>query len=239
MANMIQLKMLEDLDGFLLVDKPAGIPFSTVVKTVKRKFGLVKVGHGGSIDAQASGLLVLALGTANRFSDRVMGGDRSYEGTIRFGLRTDTGDVHGRPDGGLGVAVPVDAVRLEKALSEFRGDVFQVEPRFCAIRREGTAAYEIVDTGEHSQFLAHVYRLDVGGDGRFSLRASKGVLPRALVRDLGDALGCGASLESVRRTSVGGFDVKDAVAFERLLETEPSGLAALMKPIAGALARSI
>lgn len=239
MANMLQLKMLEDLDGFLLVDKPVGIPFATVVKTVKRKFGLVKVGHGGSMDAQASGLLVLALGSANKFADRVMGGDRAYEGTIRFGMRTDTGDVFGRPVGEPSAAAAVDAAKLEAALSEFRGDVFQVEPRFCAIRREGTAGYEIADTGEHSQFLAHVYRLDVAADGRFSLRASKGVLPRALVRDLGDALGCGAALESVRRTAVDGFVVGDAIPFDRLLETGQSGFAALVKPVSGALARPI
>lgn len=239
MANMLQLKMLEDLDGFLLVDKPVGISFSTVVKTVKRKFGLVKVGHGGSIDAQASGLLVLALGSANKFTDRVMGGDRAYEGTIRFGMRTDTGDVLGRPVGETSAVAAVDAGKLEAALPEFRGDVFQVEPRFCAIRREGAAGYEIADTGEHSQFLAHVYQLNVSADGRFSLRASKGVLPRALVRDLGDALGCGAALESVRRTAVGCFDARDAIPFDRLLETGQSGLPALVKPIAGALARPI
>lgn len=261
MANMLQLKMLEDLDGFLLVDKPVGISFSTVVKTVKRKFGLVKVGHGGSIDAQASGLLVLALGSANKFTDRVMGGDRAYEGTIRFGMRTDTGDVLGRPVGETSAVAAVDAGKLEAALPEFRGDVFQVEPQFCTIRKEGTAAYEIADTGEHKPFLAHVYRFDVAADGteavppgasaadgtvavppgvaRFTLRASKGIIPRALVRDLGDALGCGAALESVRRTAVGCFDVRDAVPFDRLLETGQGGFPALVKPIAGALARPI
>ena len=76
MANLTQLKMLEGLDGFLLVDKPVGIAFSTVVKTVKRKFNLVKVGHGGSLDAQASGLFILLIGDANKFVGDVMGADR-------------------------------------------------------------------------------------------------------------------------------------------------------------------
>ena len=80
MANLTQLKMLEDLNGFLLVDKPAGIAFSTVVKTVKRKFNLVKVGHGGSLDAQASGLFILLIGDANKFVGDVMGADREYVG---------------------------------------------------------------------------------------------------------------------------------------------------------------
>ena len=92
--------MLEDLDGFLLVDKPAGIAFSTVVKTVKRKFNLVKVGHGGSLDTSASGLLVLLVNDANKFVDVVMGADRVYTGVMRLGRRTDTHDMHGRTLGG-------------------------------------------------------------------------------------------------------------------------------------------
>lgn len=236
MANLTQLKMLEDLSGFLLVDKPAGIAFATVVKAVKRKFNLVKVGHGGSLDAPASGLFILLLGDANKFADRVMGADRTYEGKIRFGLKTDTGDIYGRPVGTGPADVGTDpAARIAAALPGFRGDVFQTEPSFCTIRKEGTAAYEIADTGEHKQFLAHVYRFDVAADGRFALRASKGVIPRALVRDLGDAVRCGASLESLRRTAVGRFDVKDAMPFDRLLETEMKDFAPCVMPLSKAL----
>ena len=151
MANLTQLKMLEALDGFLLVDKPVGIPFATVVKTVKRKFNLVKVGHGGSLDAMASGLLVLMLNDANKFVDQVMGADRSYAGTLKLGETTDTGDRYGRPE-----PLPEHVCSVD----EIRGDVFQVEPRFCSVRKEGTADYEIADTGDHKQFLAHVYRFD-------------------------------------------------------------------------------
>ncbi|MBO7685954.1 MAG: hypothetical protein J6V72_06215, partial [Kiritimatiellae bacterium] len=147
MANLTQLKMLEDLDGVLLVDKPAGIAFSTVVKTVKRKFGLVKVGHGGSLDAMATGLLVILLGDAKKFASDVMGADRSWSGSLRFGETTDTGDRYGRP-------VPLPARVMQP--SEAKGDLFQVEPRFCSVRREGSAEYEVADTGEHTQFLAHV-----------------------------------------------------------------------------------
>ena len=234
MANLVQLKMLEDLNGLILVDKPAGIAFASVVKAVKRNFNLVKVGHGGSLDAMASGLFILLLGDANRYADRLMGADRVYEGKIRFGQKTDTGDVYGRPEGAAADVRP-GAAQLAAALPGFRGDVFQVEPRFCSIRKEGTAAYEIADTGDHGQFLAHVYRFDVEADGRFALRASKGVLPRALVRDLGDAVGCGASLEALRRTAVGPLAVADAIPFERLLETEMKDFAACVTPTARAL----
>lgn len=220
MANLTQLKMLEDLNGFLLVDKPAGIAFSTVVKTVKRKFNLVKVGHGGSLDAQASGLFILLIGDANKFVGDVMGADREYVGTLKLGETTDTGDAWGRP-------IPLPS-RLA-TLDDLRGDVFQVEPKFCAIRKEGTAEYEVVDTGEHKQFLAHVYRFDVKDDGAFELKASKGVIVRALAQDMG------ATLTALRRTKIGKFDVADAIPFDKLLETEMKDFASVVMPLSVAL----
>ena len=220
MANLTQLKMLEGLDGFLLVDKPVGIAFSTVVKTVKRKFNLVKVGHGGSLDAQASGLFILLIGDANKFVGDVMGADREYTGTLKRGETTDTGDAWGRP-------IPLPS-RLA-TLDDLKGDVFQVEPKFCAIRKEGTAEYEVVDTGEHKQFLAHVYRLDVKDDGAFELKASKGVIVRALAQDMG------ATLTSLRRTKIGKFDVADAVPFDKLLVTEMKDFASCVMPLSKAL----
>jgi len=227
MANLTQLRMLEDLDGFLLVDKPSGIAFSTVVKTVKRKFNLVKVGHGGSLDAMASGLLVLLINDANKFVGDVMGADRAYEGVMRLGLSTNTHDVHGEPTGGTvpdgGWSGPF-AARITAALPEFRGDIFQTESRWCSVRRENSAGYEIADTGEHKPFLAHVYRFDVE-DGDlpllpFSLTCTKGLIVRTLANDLGEALGCGASLESLRRVRVGRFAVENAIPFDRLLDTD-------------------
>ena len=214
MANLTQLGMLEKLDGFLLVDKPEGIQFSTVVKTVKRKFNLPKVGHGGSLDAMA-----------NKFADRVMGADRAYTGSLRLGVTTDTGDACGRP-------VPPPAQTASPA--DLRGDVFQTEPRFCAVRREGSAAYEMVDTGEHQQFLAHVYRFELGernekGETPFELVASKGVIVRALALDLG------ATLVSLRRVRVGRFEVKDAIPFARLLEMEMKDFPSCVMPVAQAL----
>ena len=220
MANLTQLKMLEGLDGFLLVDKPVGIAFSTVVKTVKRKFNLVKVGHGGSLDAQASGLFILLIGDANKFVGDVMGADREYTGTLKRGETTDTGDAWGRP-------IPLPS-RLA-TLDDLKGDVFQVEPKFCAIRKEGAAEYEVVDTGEHKQFLAHVYRFDVKDDGAFELKASKGVIVRALAQDMG------ATLTSLRRTKIGKFDVADAVPFDKLLTIEMKDFASCVMPLSKAL----
>ena len=218
--------MLEGLDGFLLVDKPAGLAFSTVVKTVKRKFNLVKVGHGGSLDAMASGLFIILINDANKFVDRVMGADRTYTGTMKFGETTDTGDRYGRP-----VPLPPRVMTPTEA----KGDLFQTEPRFCAVRREGSADYEIVDTGEHKQFLSHVYRFEVGekdassGESAFSLVASKGVIVRALAQDLG------ATLMSLRRTKIGKLSIDDAIPFDKLLETDIGNLPSCVVPISRAL----
>ena len=220
MANLMQMKVLEDLNGFLLVDKPAGIAFASVLKAVKRKFNLVKVGHGGSLDAMASGLFILLLGDANKFVGDVMGADREYTGVMKRGETTDTGDAWGRP-----IPLPSRVASID----EVRGDLFQTEPRFCAIRKEGTAEYEIVDTGEHAQFLAHVYRFDLVDDGTFGLKASKGVIVRALAQDMG------ATLTSLRRTKVGKFDVTDAIPFDRLLETEMKDFPSCVMPLSKAL----
>lgn len=213
-ANLSQLKILEGLDGMLLVDKPEGIAFSTVLKTVKRKFNLVKVGHGGSLDAMASGLFVVLVGDANKFADRVMGADRAYSGTLKFGETTDTGDKYGRP-----VPQPARVMTIEEA----RGDLFQTEPRYSTIRKEGSAAYEVVDTGDHAQFLTHVYRFDVS-EGSFLLSCAKGVIVRALAQDLG------ATLTSLRREKIGSLDVRDAIPFAKLLEMEIKDFASLVNP---------
>ena len=236
MANLTQLKMLEQIDGFLLVDKPAGIAFASVVKAVKRKFNLVKVGHGGSLDAMASGLFILLIGDANKFVGDVMGADRAYSGVLKLGRATDTHDVHGRT---LAERDPGEP-DFDKALPEFRGDVFQTEPRFCSVRKEGTADYEIADTGDHSQFLAHVYRFAVVGAPRpdaraFEVTATKSLLVRTLVNDFGEALGCGAALESLRRVRVGKFKVEDAVPFDRILALELKDFPSVVMPLSKAL----
>lgn len=235
MANLVQLKMLESLDGFLLVDKPVGMSFSTVIKTVKRKFNLVKVGHGGSLDAMASGLLVVLINGANKFVGDVMGADRSYVGTMRLGLRTDTHDVHGHALSMVEIAKAEIEGKAVAALSGFRGDLFQTEPRFCTIRKEGTAGYEVADTGDHSQFLTHVYRMELGAlSGAalpFDVSGTKSLLVRTLVNDFGEALGCGAALESLRRVRIGRFSVEDAIPFDRILNTEMGDFASCVLPM--------
>ena len=237
MANLTQMKVLEGLDGFLLVDKPVNIPFASVIKTVKRMFGLVKVGHGGSLDAQSSGLMVLLIGDANKFTDQVMGGDREYEGTLDFSYVTNTGDKFGSRSNNPSLLTPNSSLHTSvttnsSLLTKYKGDVFLTEPKFAAIRKEGTAEYEVVDTGDHQQFLGHVYKLELEdgvGERKFFLRATKNVLPRALALDMG------ATLTSLRRVKQWKFELKDAVPFDKILNTSPADFASLVLPVGAAL----
>ena len=218
MANLTQLKQFEELNGFLLVDKPEGIAFSTVVKAVKRKFNLVKVGHGGSLDAMASGLFILLINDANKFVDRVMGADRVWTASVKWGETTDTGDIHGNSLGKCEVG----------KIEDFRGDIFQTEPEYCAIRKEGTADYEIVNTGEHSQFMTHIYKLTVEGE-KLGVTAAKGLIVRSLVKDMGGVL------TALRREKIGRFEVKDAIPFDKLLELEFKDFPSCVMPLSQAL----
>ena len=233
MANLTQLKILEELNGLLLVDKPAGIAFSTVIKTVKRKFNLVKVGHGGSLDTASSGLMILLLNDANRYVGEIMGADRFYKGTMRLGMATNTHDSHGAIVAEKPIPEDIDAM-IEKTLPEFKGDVFQTESRWCTVRRDVSHEYEVADTGEHKPFLAHVYKFDVerfeGNKFSFSVSATKGLIVRTLVNDFGEALGCGAVLEDLRRVKVGRWMLDEAVRFDKLLEAEMGDLPKFVKP---------
>ena len=236
------MKILEGVSGFLPVDKPRGIAFSSVMKTVKRKFNLVKVGHGGSLDAYATGLFVIVVGDANRLAGELMGADRSYEGTMVLGRRTDTRDVFGTVE--KECAAAAGEAEIDAALASFKGDVFQTEPRMCTVRRDGAASYDTADTGEHAPMLSHVYSLKRTGleqmDGGFkrlgfAVSGTKNLIVRALAGDIGEELGCGAALETLRRTRIGRMDLSSAIPFEKILETDPASFPSLVVPPAKAL----
>ena len=236
------MKILEGVSGFLPVDKPRGIAFSSVMKTVKRKFNLVKVGHGGSLDAYATGLFVIVVGDANRLAGELMGADRSYEGTMVLGRRTDTRDVFGAVE--KECAAAAGEAEIDAALASFKGDVFQTEPRMCTVRRDGAATYETADTGEHAPMLSHVYSLKRTGleqmDGGFkrlgfTVSGTKNLMVRALAGDIGEELGCGAALETLRRVRIGRMDISAAIPFEKILEMDPASFPSLVVPPAKAL----
>lgn len=231
MANLDQIAMVSALDGVLAVDKPAGIASHDVMREVKRRFNLVKAGHGGTLPGNVSGLFLVMVGDGTRASDFFMRADSAYEGTIRLGRVTDTADREGRTVAEKDFsAVTRDA--LDAALPELRGDVFLTEPEFQAVMLPGRESYDIVGPKDgapkNQPRLAHVYRFDVVEFAppvvRFAAVVAKGTCMRALAASLGELLGCGASLESLRRTRQGKVDVSEAITFAKLLMSDSSVL---------------
>ena len=238
MANLDSIARLAELDGVLLVDKPTNISSHDVVKAVKQYFNLVKVGHGGTLDPNATGLLVLLVGDATRLSADLMGRDRTYCGVIRLGRTTNTFDREGETV----AEKPFDAVTRERfdevVRKEFLGDSFQKPPAFSVIKMPAHPTYDIVRTAEESErteHLVHVYRLAVTDFAppriAFEMSCTKGTVPRVLVHDIGQALGCGASLDELRRTRCGKFSLDDAIGFMDLLKLDAPSFRAHVIPM--------
>jgi tRNA pseudouridine55 synthase len=236
MANLANIAMLAELDGAILVDKPVGISAHDVMKAVKSAFNLVKVGHGGTLDATATGLFILLLGDATRFSNDLMCADRSYSVTLSLGRETDTGDRAGNTVSESGFA-DVTRERLDAALRELRGDIYQSPPEFSAVKIPGKAGYEIVRTAEGDAIrekLVHVYRYEVAQfvppKVALSMKVAKGVSVRSIARDLGRELACGAHIEDCRLTASGIHSVENAIPFMKLMELHPTDFAARLIP---------
>ena len=231
MANLDQMALVSALDGVLAVDKPAGIASHDVMREVKRRFNLVKAGHGGTLPGNVSGLFLVMVGDGTRASDFFMRADSAYEGAIRLGRVTDTADREGRTLAEKDFA-SVTRESLDAVLPELRGDVFLAEPEYQAVMLPGRESYEIIGPKEGDPRpqpkLAHVYRFEVTAFEppivRFSAVVAKGTSMRALAANLGELLGCGASLESLRRTRQGKVDVSEAITFAKLLTSDSSVL---------------
>lgn len=227
-----------DPDGVLLVDKPAGMTSSDVVVAVRKMFRLKKVGHGGTLDPGATGLLPILVGRGTRLSQAVMGGDKIYEGTLRLGAATNTQDADGEIVS-TGDFSGVTREALEALLaSDFTGDVFQVPPMVSAIKVDGVPLYKMARKGEEvarEPRLVHVWWIRILDfalpDVRFSVKCSKGFYVRTLCHDVGAALGCGGHLAGLRRVRTGAFDVSAAISFEDLKKLPRDQLKSRILPL--------
>ena len=222
MARLESIAMLAELDGAVLVDKPANMASHDVVKAVKQHFNLVKAGHGGTLEPNATGLFILLVGDGTRFAADLMGRDRAFTATVRLGRVTDTQDREGRT---LAEASADGVTReaLDAVLPEFRGDIFQTPPAFSTIKMTGHPGYDTVETpaDERTARLVHVYRLVVTEFApplvTFDLFCTKGVCVRALAHDLMDV-----SLDGREMTCQAGVSLKEAS--EMACEMALSGL---------------
>lgn len=233
------LATLGPLDGLLLVDKPSGPTSHDVVAQIRRRFRIPKVGHGGTLDPMATGLLVILLGKGTKISDRVMGHDKTYEGTLRLGIETDSQDADGQvvaeKDAGA-----VTAAQVEEQFKLRLGDQMQLPPMVSAIKIQGVPLYKLArkgETVERQPRLIHVYRFELleyaPPDVRFVVACTKGTYVRTLAHDVGQALGVGAHLVALRRTKIGQLDVAQARPLAELLEAP--ALDGQVIPLAAAL----
>jgi tRNA pseudouridine55 synthase len=208
------------MDGVLLIDKPSGPTSHDVVARLRRTTGEKSIGHTGTLDPRATGLLPLVLGRATRLASLLTGGDKVYEATLRLGVATDTDDADGRPLGEPVTALPADEA-IDDAMRTFVGTFEQTPPSHSAKKVGGRKAYEMARREEPvtlkpvSVTVRTLERTGRAGDlVHLRVAASSGFYVRALARDLGARLGCGAHLIGLRRTRSGSFDVQQALPLE-------------------------
>jgi tRNA pseudouridine55 synthase len=216
--------------GFLfLVDKPEGLTSHDVVERVRSATGVSRIGHSGTLDPMATGLLLLCAGSAARLQSFFTLMDKSYAGTIRLGRATATYDREGEIVGRERDYSGVTAERIEETAAAFRGEFLQSPPPYSAKKVGGRKFYEMARKGESVPSLpkkVRVSELSFGAleDGRlpFSIACSSGTYIRSIASELGEKLSCGAHLETLRRTRIGAFTVADAVALDRFEALSPS-----------------
>lgn len=216
--------------GLLLVDKPVGASSANVVTVVRGVTGVKRVGHGGTLDPFADGLLPIMVGREfTRQADVLLEGDKEYVMTVRFGSATDTGDCTGIVVTQADSAI-VSAVAIERVLDRFRGEIDQVPPVYSALKHEGKPLYWYARRGEDVIKPARRVRIDtlelidiVGPDATFRVRCSKGTYMRVLGPDIAIELGTSGHLIALRRTTVGPYRVEDAWPLWRLRRMGKSG----------------
>jgi len=205
------------LDGVLLVDKAEAMTSHDVVALVRRRLEMKKIGHCGTLDPIATGLLLLTIGRGTKVQDLLMSEDKEYVGTLMLGVTTSTQDRQGEVIDRRPVP-PLGENEIRTAFEKFRGDFHQLPPMVSAKKHGGVPLYKLARQGkvvEREPRLVHVYRYTIDRialpEIDFSVLCSKGFYVRTYVHDIGEVLGCGAHLKSLRRTKSGRFDVANAI----------------------------
>ena len=228
--------IMTEPDGILLVDKPTGMTSHDVVWRVRKLFGTKKVGHTGTLDPMATGVLVVLLGRAAKACEYVSHDEKVYDATLRLGLTTDTEDVTGTT---LTVSDSIPTPeQVEAILPSFRGEIMQIPPMYSALKVGGRKLCDIARAGETVEREARPVTVkslvceatDSSCDYRMTVRVSGGTYIRTLCADIGAALGCGGVMATLRRTEAGGFSIGDCVTLEELEAMELSDRLALLRP---------
>ena len=229
--------MMIEPDGILLVDKPAGMTSHDVVWKVRKLFGTRKVGHTGTLDPMATGVLVVLLGRAAKACEYVSHDEKVYEATLRLGLTTDTEDVTGTV---LTTSETLPSLAdVENILPAFRGEILQIPPMYSALKVNGRKLCDIARAGETVEREARpvtVRSLVCEAtaspcDFRMTVRVSGGTYIRTLCADIGARLGCGGVMATLRRIEAGGFSIQDCATLEELEGMELSQRLSLLRPV--------
>lgn len=204
------------MTGILLVDKPAGMTSHDVVDRIRKAANMRRIGHTGTLDPAATGLLILCLGNATRLSEFLTGLDKVYEGIMRLGVVTDSYDMDGKVVAEHPVP-PLTGEQIQKAFDAFTGDIMQVPPMVSAVKIGGERLYKLARKGETvereprpvtvKEFALLHYEAP---DATFRVRCTRGTYARTLCHDVGEQLGCGGTLASLRRTAVGKYSIEQA-----------------------------
>lgn len=210
------------MDGILVVDKPQGMTSHDVVDVVRRIFGTKRVGHAGTLDPMATGVLVLLLGKCTKASASFLADDKEYDATMILGAVSDTGDADGKV-APSGKSVPLSRTAVEEVFRDFTGRIKQSPPMYSAVRHGGRKLYELARKGKFVDVPpreVHIKRLEITAvsfpEVSFRVLCSKGTYIRKLCADIGDALGCGAYLTRLNRIASGRFRLEEAVTLEEL-----------------------
>ncbi|MEZ5405419.1 MAG: tRNA pseudouridine(55) synthase TruB [Verrucomicrobiia bacterium] len=214
------------LDGILLVDKPTNCTSHDMVDFVRKKFRFKKVGHCGTLDPLATGLIILTLERGTKIQDLLMSEDKVYEGTLELGKVTDTQDAQGKIIEEHPVAPEIQN-QIPQAFKKFSGDFYQLPPMVSAIKKDGVPLYKLARQGktiEREPRLVHVYRHEIQRialpEVDFLVECSKGFYVRTYCHDIGQLLGCGGHLKKLRRTRSGNFNVQQALTHDQLKAME-------------------
>jgi tRNA pseudouridine55 synthase len=224
-ANSMQI------NGVLLIDKPSGPTSHDIVDNIRKHFGFRKVGHAGTLDPQANGLLVLMIGKATKLASILATGDKVYVGTMKLGCSTDTQDKQGKIIKENDYSY-VTKQNITDKFNEWTGDVMQTPPMVSAVKKNGVPLYKLARKGKEikrESKLIHIYKFDMlefkPPFVKFYLNCSKGVYVRTLCSDIGDSLGCNAYLEDLQRKQSSDFKLENAISFKECLTLTQKELA--------------
>ena len=218
------------MNGIFNIDKPAGVSSHTVVAAVRKAANVSRVGHAGTLDPMATGVLLVCIGQGVRVTEYLIDHDKKYRARVRLGIETDSYDATGKVVAQRDVIVTRE--QISDTLKSFVGKIEQMPPAFSAIKKDGVPHYKLARRGEQVETIARpveIFSIELCEanipEVEFDVHCSKGTYIRSLAHDLGEKLGCGAHLTALRRTAVAQFSINDAISLDQLREAFANGYA--------------